>query len=40
MSATTTGAPVVEVTDLHKSFGSNHVLQGLDAAFGHPADAG
>ena len=31
MSATTTGAPVVEVTDLHKSFGSNHVLQGLDA---------
>ena len=31
MSATTTGAPVVEVTDLHKSFGTNHVLQGLDA---------
>jgi polar amino acid transport system ATP-binding protein len=29
MSAT--GAPVVEVTDLHKSFGTNHVLQGLNA---------
>ncbi|MFW5468671.1 amino acid ABC transporter ATP-binding protein [Knoellia sp. CPCC 206435] len=29
MSAT--GTPVVEVTDLHKSFGSNHVLRGLDA---------
>ena len=31
MSAIAPGAPVVEVTDLHKSFGSNHVLQGLDA---------
>ena len=31
MSATAPGAPVVEVTDLHKSFGSNHVLRGLDA---------
>ena len=31
MSAIAPGAPVVEVTDLHKSFGSNHVLRGLDA---------
>jgi polar amino acid transport system ATP-binding protein len=31
MSTTAPGVPVVEVTDLHKSFGSNHVLQGLDA---------
>ena len=31
MAANTTEAPVVEVTDLHKSFGSNHVLRGLDA---------
>jgi polar amino acid transport system ATP-binding protein len=31
VSATAPGAPVVEVTDLHKSFGSNHVLRGLDA---------
>ena len=31
MSAIPPGAPVVEVTDLHKSFGSNHVLRGLDA---------
>ena len=31
MSAIALGAPVVEVTDLHKSFGSNHVLRGLDA---------
>ena len=31
MSATAPGSPVVEVTDLHKSFGSNHVLRGLDA---------
>jgi len=30
-SAPRTGTPVVEVTDLHKSFGSNHVLQGLNA---------
>jgi len=30
-SATRTGPPVVEVTDLHKSFGANHVLQGLNA---------
>ncbi|CAN7163090.1 amino acid ABC transporter ATP-binding protein [Knoellia sp. LjRoot47] len=30
-SATRTGSPVVEVTDLHKSFGTNHVLQGLNA---------
>ena len=30
-SATRTGSPVVEVTDLHKSFGANHVLRGLDA---------
>ncbi|KGN43078.1 amino acid ABC transporter ATP-binding protein [Knoellia aerolata] len=30
-SATHRGAAVVEVTDLHKSFGSNHVLRGLDA---------
>ncbi|MDT0214343.1 amino acid ABC transporter ATP-binding protein [Rothia sp. ARF10] len=29
-SSTRSGAPVVEVTDLHKSFGSNHVLQGLN----------
>jgi len=31
VSAMAPGAPVVEVTDLHKSFGSNHVLRGLDA---------
>ena len=31
MSSSPTGSPVVEVTDLHKSFGSNHVLQGLNA---------
>ncbi|WP_404381092.1 amino acid ABC transporter ATP-binding protein [Knoellia locipacati] len=31
MSAATTKTAVVEVTDLHKSFGSNHVLQGLNA---------
>jgi polar amino acid transport system ATP-binding protein len=31
MSAAATAAPVVEVTDLYKSFGSNHVLQGLNA---------
>ncbi|WP_353952902.1 amino acid ABC transporter ATP-binding protein [Knoellia sp. S7-12] len=31
MTAAATAAPVVEVTDLHKSFGSNHVLQGLNA---------
>jgi polar amino acid transport system ATP-binding protein len=31
VSAIAPGAPVVEVTDLHKSFGSNHVLRGLDA---------
>ncbi|KGN33711.1 ABC transporter [Knoellia sinensis KCTC 19936] len=30
-SSTRTGAAIVEVTDLHKSFGSNHVLQGLNA---------
>ena len=30
-SATRSGAPVVEVTDLHKSFGTNHVLRGLNA---------
>jgi polar amino acid transport system ATP-binding protein len=31
MTAPTTAAPVVEVTDLHKSFGANHVLRGLNA---------
>jgi polar amino acid transport system ATP-binding protein len=31
MTAPTTAAPIVEVTDLHKSFGANHVLRGLDA---------
>ena len=31
MSAIAPGDPVVEVTNLHKSFGSNHVLRGLDA---------
>jgi polar amino acid transport system ATP-binding protein len=31
VSAIAPGAPVVEVRDLHKSFGSNHVLRGLDA---------
>jgi polar amino acid transport system ATP-binding protein len=31
VSAISPGAPVVEVKDLHKSFGSNHVLRGLDA---------
>jgi polar amino acid transport system ATP-binding protein len=31
MSAATSTTAVVEVTDLHKSFGSNHVLQGLNA---------
>jgi polar amino acid transport system ATP-binding protein len=30
VSAIAPGGPVVEVTDLHKSFGSNHVLRGLD----------
>ncbi|MEO6019838.1 MAG: amino acid ABC transporter ATP-binding protein [Knoellia sp.] len=29
--STANKTPVVEVTDLHKSFGSNHVLQGLTA---------
>jgi polar amino acid transport system ATP-binding protein len=31
MTAPTTAAPIVEVTDLHKSFGANHVLRGLNA---------
>jgi polar amino acid transport system ATP-binding protein len=31
MTAPTTATPIVEVTDLHKSFGANHVLQGLTA---------
>ncbi len=31
MSATAHKTPVVAVTDLHKSFGANHVLQGLTA---------
>ena len=31
MSDAATAAPVVEVTDLYKSFGSNNVLQGLNA---------
>ncbi len=31
MTAHSTAAPIVEVTDLHKSFGANHVLRGLDA---------
>ncbi|MFC7489707.1 MULTISPECIES: amino acid ABC transporter ATP-binding protein [unclassified Knoellia] len=30
-ASTTAGSTVVEVVDLHKSFGSNHVLQGLNA---------
>ncbi|MFC7487593.1 amino acid ABC transporter ATP-binding protein [Knoellia sp. CPCC 206453] len=30
-ASTTTVSPVVEVTDLHKSFGANHVLRGLNA---------
>lgn len=31
MSAAANKTPVVEVTDLHKSFGANHVLRGLTA---------
>src|SRR5690349_15694227 len=31
MAATTPAAPIVEVTDLHKSFGANDVLRGLSA---------
>ncbi|WP_406832073.1 amino acid ABC transporter ATP-binding protein [Pedococcus sp. KACC 23699] len=31
MSVIASAAPVVAVVDLHKSFGSNHVLKGLDA---------
>ena len=31
MSAAATKVPVVRVTDLHKSFGANHVLRGLTA---------
>lgn len=34
MSVSSTAAPVVEVTDLHKSFGENHVLRGLTATIG------
>ncbi|EAQ00103.1 putative ABC transporter ATP-binding protein [Janibacter sp. HTCC2649] len=34
MSAATTSTPVVQVTDLHKSFGENHVLRGLSATIG------
>jgi polar amino acid transport system ATP-binding protein len=30
-AARITAVPVVEVTDLHKSFGANHVLRGLNA---------
>jgi polar amino acid transport system ATP-binding protein len=31
VTAPTPAAPIVEVTDLHKSFGANHVLRGLNA---------
>lgn len=31
MTAPTPAAPIVEVTDLHKSFGANNVLRGLSA---------
>ena len=31
MTASTTAAPIVEVTDLHKSFGANDVLRGINA---------